>query len=333
MEGSEITLKPFKYFNAETVEQAVEFLREYQERARVISGGTDLIPALKNDIFPEYPEAIINIKNIRDLNYIRETSEGLKIGALVKLDEIVKSSIVRDRYRILAEAAESVGSPQIRRMGTIGGNLCQDIRCWYYRYPHHIGGHISCLLKGGKKCYAVTGDNRYHSVFGHYRGCVAVNPSDTGVALLALDAEVKIVGPDGAKIKGMEDFFKSPNRNLATEEILAEIHIPRVSRTTRQKFLKFRLRSSIEFSIASVGIVTDMIDGVCKDSRIVLGSAAPVPIRAKSSEKMLKDSIIDEEIAEKVAEASVSGAKPLNMNSYKIKIIKTLVKRAVLSLR
>lgn len=327
-----MTLKPFKYINAETVYQAVELLRKYDGKGCVIAGGTDLIPALKNDIYPEYPEVIINIKNIRNLNYIKEDQEGLKIGALVKLDNIVKSSIVRDRYRILAETAESIGFPQIRRMGTIGGNLCQDVRCWYYRYPHRIGGRISCLLKGGKKCYAVTGDNRYHSVFGHYRGCFAVNPSDIGVALLALDAEVRIAGPDGTKIKGIGDFLKTPNRNLSHDEILIEVRIPHLPETAKQKFLKFRLRRSVDFSIASAGIVTDIIDGVCKNPRIVLGSVAPVPIRARKGEEVLRNSTIDENTVERVAEASVSGAKPLNMNPYKIKIIKTLVKRALLSI-
>ena len=324
-------MRPFRYFNAKTVGEAVELLGRYQEKARIIAGGTDLIPSLKNDIFPEYPEVIINIKTVRGLDYIKEDDEGLRIGPLTTLDRIAKSPLIRNGYRIISEASESVGSPQIRRMGTIGGNLCQDVRCWYYRYPHHAGGRMVCILKGGRKCYAVAGDSRYHSVFGHYNGCIAVNPSDMAVALLALDARARIAGSDGTKVVGMEDFFRSPNRNLAPDEILTDIIIPHISENAKQKFIKFRLRSSIDFSIAGVGIVTEIDNEICRNPRIVLGSVAPVPVRAKSGEEILDGSKI-EEVAGEVSEASVSDAKPLKGNSYKIRIIKTLVKRALFSL-
>jgi len=162
-------MKSFKHVNAETVDEAVKSLKNNRGRAKLIAGGTDLLSTLKDKILPAYPETIVNIKTIPKLNYISEDADGLKIGALAKLEEIAQSPVVKGKYKILAEAAEAVATPQIRRMGTIGGNLCQDVRCWYYRYPHSVGGRILCYLKGGKGCYALTRENQYHSIFGGLR--------------------------------------------------------------------------------------------------------------------------------------------------------------------
>ncbi len=161
-------MKSFNHVNAKTGAEAIKLLKNYKGKAKLIAGGTDLLGALKDRILPDYPEVIINIKTIPGLDYIKDDARGLKIGALAKLEDIAESPTVKGKYKLLAEAAEAVATPQIRRMGTIGGNLCQDLRCWYYRYPHHVGGRILCYLKGGKGCYALTGENRYHSIFG---GC------------------------------------------------------------------------------------------------------------------------------------------------------------------
>jgi len=162
-------MKSFDHVNAKTVNEAVKLLKNYKGRAKLIAGGTDLLGTLKDGILPDYPETIINIKTIAGLDYIKEDGKGLKIGALAKLEDIAQSPIIKGRYKLLAEAAEAVATPQIRRMGTIGGNLCQDVRCWYYRYPHQVGGRILCYLKGGKGCYALTRENQYHSIFGGLR--------------------------------------------------------------------------------------------------------------------------------------------------------------------
>jgi NADPH-dependent glutamate synthase beta subunit-like oxidoreductase/CO/xanthine dehydrogenase FAD-binding subunit len=162
-------MKSFNHVNAKTVTEAVKLLKNNRGRAKLIAGGTDLLGTLKDKILPAYPETIINIKTIPNLDYISEDGEGLKIGALAKLEEIAQSPVVREKYKLLSEAAEAVATPQIRRMGTIGGNLCQDVRCWYYRYPHSVGGRILCYLKGGKGCYALTRENQYHSIFGGLR--------------------------------------------------------------------------------------------------------------------------------------------------------------------
>jgi NADPH-dependent glutamate synthase beta subunit-like oxidoreductase/CO/xanthine dehydrogenase FAD-binding subunit len=160
-------MKPFKHRDAKTVEEAVELLRG--NRSKLIAGGTDLLGVLKDRVLPTYPEVLVNIKSIPGLDTIEQDEGGVKIGALAKLADIASSTLVKKEYPMLAEAAQAVAMPQIRNMGTIGGNLCQDVRCWYYRYPHEIGGRILCYLKGGKGCYALTGDNRYHSIFGGLR--------------------------------------------------------------------------------------------------------------------------------------------------------------------
>lgn len=162
-------MKPFEHYDAKTIEEAVELLKKYEGKARVIAGGTDLLPALKDDISPDYPEVIVNIKTVPNLDNIEEDEAGLRIGVLAKLIDIAESPTVKEKYKLLALAAEAVATPQIRRMGTVGGNLCQDLRCWYYRYPQHVGGRVLCYLKGGMKCYALTGENQYHSIFGGYR--------------------------------------------------------------------------------------------------------------------------------------------------------------------
>jgi hypothetical protein len=162
-------MKPFTHVDAKTVKQATTLLTKNQGKAKLIAGGTDLLSTLKDKILPDYPETLINIKTIPTLNQITEEGSGVTIGALAKLEALAQSPVVQKNYPILAEAAEAVATPQIRRMGTIGGNLCQDVRCWYYRYPHSVGGRILCYLKGGKSCYALTRENEYHSIFGGWR--------------------------------------------------------------------------------------------------------------------------------------------------------------------
>jgi NADPH-dependent glutamate synthase beta subunit-like oxidoreductase/CO/xanthine dehydrogenase FAD-binding subunit len=162
-------MRSFHHVNAKSVNQAIKLLRKYEGKAKLIAGGTDLLGTLKDRILPEYPEVIINLKGIPGLDYIKEDTKGLKIGALAKLADIAKSPTVKGKNKLLVEAAKAVATPHIRSMSTMGGNLCQDVRCWYYRYPHHIGGEILCYLKGGKGCYALTGENQYNSIFGASR--------------------------------------------------------------------------------------------------------------------------------------------------------------------
>lgn len=178
-------MKPFKHYNARSVTEATDILKEYDGKARINAGGTDLLGAMRDKCLAEYPEVIVNIKNIGKLDYIKSGRKGLKIGALTKLAEIAASPEVKEEYGLLADAAHSVATPHIRNMATIAGNLAQDVRCWYYRYPSQIGGPITCLRKGGKMCNALPGDNRYHSIFGgagmSEYPCASHCPADTDI--------------------------------------------------------------------------------------------------------------------------------------------------------
>jgi NADPH-dependent glutamate synthase beta subunit-like oxidoreductase/CO/xanthine dehydrogenase FAD-binding subunit len=180
-------MKPFNHVDAKTITEAVKLLEKNRGRAKLIAGGTDLLSTLKDKILPAYPETVINIKTIPNLDHISEDGGGLKIGALAKLEAIAQSPIIKEKYQLLAQAAEAVATPQVRRMGTIGGNLCQDVRCWYYRYPHSVGGRILCYLKGGKGCYALTRENQYHSIFGGWRDaptpCTTACPGGVNIPL------------------------------------------------------------------------------------------------------------------------------------------------------
>jgi xanthine dehydrogenase YagS FAD-binding subunit len=322
-------MRSFTHINVRTIEEACEILEKYSGKARLKAGGTDLLLVLKDDILPEYPRTLINLMEIVDLAYIREEKEYLKIGALTTLRDIACSAILQDRYPVLADAALSVASPQIRNVATIGGNLCQDVRCWYYRYSSKIGGPIKCLRKGSGPCLAIKGDNRYHAIIGGKK-CFAVCPSDTAVALAALDALVTVTGPSGDRDIAVQDIYHPLGISIKKNEMIREISIPIVkAKEVNQKFIKFTLRKPVDYAIVSVASVITLKDGVCDDARIVLGAVAPGPYRAFEAEKLIIGNPITEGNVAKAAEQALSGAKPLSKNGYKIQIAKTLIKRSI----
>lgn len=321
-------MRSFKHFDAPTVRKACLLLRDYGGRAVLNAGGTDLLSTLKGEALPWYPEAVINIKTIRGLGTIKETRDGVKIGALAKLSEIADSPLLRKDYCALAEAARSVANPQIRNMATIGGNLCQDIRCWYYRYPRVLGGPIYCLRKGSGPCLAVRGDNRYHAIL-EGKKCFAVCPSDTAVALAALGATLRVVGPDGERRVSVADLYTALGLTISKYEMVTEIEIPRQPPSGRQAFLKYTLRKPIDFAVVSAATVITFSDGLCVDARVILGGVGPGPVRARGAEEVLKGRPDSEAIAEEAAAAAMTGAKPLRMNGYKIDIAESLIRRAV----
>jgi len=322
-------MRPFTHSNAGTVKEACKLLAKYDGRAVLNAGGTDFLGTLKGENLFDYPEAVVNIKTIAGLDKIMESKGTLRIGALTKLSAIVNSPLLNERYPAFAEAARTVATPQIRNAATIGGNLCQDVRCWYYRYPRHIGGPIQCARKGKGPCLAVKGDNRYHAVMGAKK-CFAVCPSDTAVALAALDGQISIVGKEGERKIAVTEFFNPLGNNLGRGEMVTGVEVPSVVDQSKQTFLKFTLRKPVDFAIVSVATVITVKGGACTDARIALGAVAAGPIRASKAEKMLVGRPVDEKAAADAAEAALAGAKPLSMNAYKIEIAKTLVKRAIL---
>lgn len=322
-------MKTFAHFNASTIEEAISLLRRYGGRAKLIAGGTDLLGKMKDRILPTYPEALINLKPIQGLDFIKQDDGMLKIGCLTRLEDIATSAIVKEKYAALAEAAHRTASPHLREMGTIGGNICQDIRCWYYRGPNN---RFPCLRKGGGRCYAHEGDNRYHSIFGGSveEGCVAVHPSDTAPALIALNAEVRT----SKRAIDIEDFFQVDvvkTTVLDDDEIVTEIHIPAAPVESRSKYLKFALRKSIDFPIVNCAVRITKSDGKVSDARICLNAVYVKPYRAKRAEEAIIGREINETNAEDAGKAAVSDAKPLKDNKYMVEIAKVFVKRAILS--
>lgn len=321
-------MRSFKHIDARTIRQACRLLRDHEGRAVLSAGGTDLLSTLKNGNLFSYPEAVINIKTIRGLEYVRKTREGLRIGALTRLHDVAASALLKEICPCLAEAARTVATPQVRNMATMGGNLCQDTRCWYYRYPRSLGGPLECLRKGRGPCLAVRGDNRYHAIMGAKK-CFAVCPSDTAVALAALGATLSVVGPDGERRIEVADLYGNLALLIGKDEMVTEIQIPRPSHSTRQSFLKYTLRKQVDFAVVSVASAVAISDGLCTGARLVLGAAAPGPFQVRLAEDFLKGKQINEETAQEAAAIGMAGAKALRMNGCKIDIARSLIKRAI----
>ncbi len=321
-------MKAFKHFNAASVDEALALMRSFKGKANLNAGGTDLLGVLKDEILPDYPEAVINIKTIPGLDEVEENQKGLKIGALTKLVDLVAHPLVRKKYPILSKAAEAVATPEIRNMATLGGNLCQDTRCWYYRYPHHVGGRIMCYRKGKGPCQAVKGDNRYHAIMGG-KVCFAVCPSDTAIALTALNAGLEITGPQGVRNLSINEFFKTLGNDLKPDELLTNIQIPNPPNGAIQEFMKFTLRKPVDFAIVSAAAVVALQNGVCRQARIVLGAVAPTPVRAIEAEEFIKGKRLNGKNIAAAAEKTVEAAKPMGMNAYKVQIARALVERAL----
>jgi len=322
-------MKPFRHINVRTIDAAISAL---SKKSKIIAGGTDCLGVLKSKVSATYPEVLVNIKTIPGLDYIKEDAEGLRIGALTTLADVAESPIVKKKYRILADAAKSIASPQIRNMGTVGGNLCQDVRCWYFRCSPLTGRNYLCYRKGGRECFAVAGDNRYHAILGG-KACYAVCPSDTAVALAALDAKIEIKGPKSEKTIPIGNFYRNLGNVLKPNEIVTSIQISKFPEQNvwKQAFLKYRFRKAIDFAVVSVASLIRVEDGVCKDARIFLGAVAPTLIMATKAAEIIKGKALDAAMVEKAARAAVAGAVPLSMNAYKVEVTKALIKRALLN--
>ena len=322
-------MRKFAHIDAQTVDEAVSALRRYGNRAAVIAGGTDLLGKMKDEILPRYPEALINLKTIPGLEFFREEAGMLRIGALTKLEDIGREALICQKYSALAQASNGAASPHLREMGTLGGNLCQDIRCWYYRNPNN---RFSCLRKGGGRCYAIDGDNRYHSIMGGSveGGCYAVHPSDIAPALIALNAATVT----SKRILNVEDFFRvgvEKTTVLDDDEIVMEVQIPKPRPGARSAFLKFAIRKSIDFPIVNCAAMITIARGKVQAARICLNAVAVKPYRAARAEKAIIGKQMDDALAEAAGVTALSEAKPMERNGYMVPIAKTLVKRAILA--
>lgn len=322
-------MKNFAYVRAGSIAEAIKALGA--KGAFLHAGGTDLMGCMRDGVLPV--ERVVSISGLKELRGISAKPDGgLKIGALTTIAEVAEDPSVVGKYPALAQAAAEVASPQLRNQGTIGGNICQRPRCWYYR------GQFHCARKGGDICYAVGGENQYHAIFGG-GPCVFVHPSDTAVALAALEAQLTIAGPRGGRPVRIENFFVGPDKSLERENILApgeivtEVHLPPVGARTRSSYRKVRARGSWDFALVSVALVVNYReDGSIAGARVFLGGVGPYPWRAAAAEKVLGGRRLDAATAAAAASAAVEGASPLRDNAYKVEMVKGAVEQSLLAL-
>jgi xanthine dehydrogenase YagS FAD-binding subunit len=321
----------FEYAAAADLETALALLREPESEA--LAGGTDLLGELKRRI--RSPRRLVNIKTLDKLGEVSldpEEGKALKIGALVSISEIERHSIVAEQFPSLQQAASSVASPQLRNMGTLGGNLCQHPRCWYFRNPL-----FPCWLKGGLKCFAVAGENRLHRILGE-GVCHSVHPSDLAPVLIALEARVRISGPDGEREIPLEKLYRLPREDqrqttvLNRGELVTEIRVPLPEKPGRGIFLKSMERRAWAFALAAVALQLRLDGDRVAEGRMVLGGVAPIPWRAKEAEMVLMGQKLSEDLIQRAGEAAVSGVRPMRDNVYKVQLVQALVRKALTAL-
>jgi len=319
-------LPKFALMRAGSISEAV---RQTKSGGVIHAGGTDLLGCLRDGVFSA--DKIVSIQGLKELRGIQPTSDGgLRIGALTTLTEIATHPVIARRYTALAQAAAAAASPQLRNQGTIGGNICQRPRCWYFR------GDFRCLRKGGETCFAVDGENEFHCIFGGSQ-CYIVHPSDTAPALVALEARARIVGPGGRRVVPLESFFILPRQNVTKEnllepgDIVSDLILPPPD-GIRSSYRKVRARGSWDFALAGVALALKVADHRVEKARIVLSGVAPAPWRAAAAEEVLLEKPLDAETISRVAAACVNGAEPLSQNAYKIDLVKGIVEESLLAM-
>ena len=327
-------MKSFEWSNPATVQEAVKMLTiaapgDIDEAPRPIAGGQDLLTTMKD--YTSRPARVVNLKRIRGLNNLSLNARGLTIGALVTLTELEEHAGVRKSFPGLVEAAHSIATPQIRNLGTVGGNLCQRPRCWYFRLEE-----VNCLKKGGSECYAANGENKYNAIIGGGPSYI-VHPSDLAPMLLALGASVTVVGSSGKRVIPLDRFFTLPSEGnirrenvLKNEEIITEIFVPASPLAVNSTYLKFKERESLDFALASAAVAVRLApDHSVRDARIILGGVAPIPWRVPAAEKFLTGKNLKPEVLAEAAKLALADAKPLEKNAYKVPLAQTLVRRAL----
>jgi xanthine dehydrogenase YagS FAD-binding subunit len=321
-------LSPFAYVRARSLDEAVQ--QAGTEGARVSAGGTDLLGCLRDDVFE--CSKVVSIAGLDQLRGVTELRDGsLRVGALTPIAEVASDSLIAERYRALSQAASEVASPQLRNQGTIGGNICQRPRCWYFR------GEFHCLRKGGNTCYAIAGESQYHAVVGGDR-CFIVHPSDTAPALLALGASVQIARRGSSRTVPIEEFFLPPARDVTREnvlepgEIVTQIVLPRPADGLRSSYRKVRARGSWDFALASVALALRFQGSRVADARVVWGGAAPIPWRSRAVEAVVVGETITPELAARAGAAALTRARPLRMNGYKVPLFQGLIEEELLAI-
>ena len=326
-------MKTFANANPRDLQQAATLSQQARRDGRTpafAGGGSDLLGQVKERIVSS--DVLINLRAIKGLDQISSSTTSMNIGGLVTLDTISHHPLIRRNYAVLADAAETVATQQVRNVATIAGNINQRPWCWYYR------NGFPCYKAGGNQCFSVTGENQFHAILGGGPSFI-VHPSDTAPALVALDAKFRIVGPSGERTLPASEFFVLPRQNaarenvLADDEILASIQLPAPRPNTRSTYYKVMDREAWTHAVVSAAVVLELEkDQTCRSARIVLGGVAPIPWHVPDAERLLIGQRITPELAARAAEAAIAGASPLHKNAYKVPLTKTIVERTVLSL-
>ena len=331
-------MKAFEWANASSVEDAVKLLKPEgdkvnpDEAPRPYAGGQDLLTSLKSYIVR--PNRVVNLKTIQGLDKIEvDGAGGLKIGANATVAQVEEHPEIKAKFPGLAEAAFSIATPQIRNLGTVGGNLCQRPRCWYFRLENY-----DCRKKGGQECYAKDGENKYNAILGGGRSNY-VHPSDLAPMLVALGATVTIAGAEGRRTIPLGEFFVLPEKDVRREtvlkegEIVTEIQVPASPMAAKSTYLKFKERDSLDFAIAAVAAALELApDKTVRQARIVLGGVATIPWRCPNAEAYLVGKPINDQRQADAAKMALEGAKSMGQNGYKIPLTQTLVRRALAKL-
>ena len=321
-------MKNFSYIKAGSLAEAIKALGA--KGSRLHAGGTDLLGCARDEVFQV--DKVVSVSGLKELKGITARPDGgVRIGALTTLADVAASASLTEKYSALSQAAAAVGTPQIRQQGTLGGNLCQRPRCWYFR------SDLQCRKKGGTTCYAMAGENQYHAIFGG-GPCFYVHPSDMAVALVALEAQLRIAGPSGSRTVGIDGFFVSPGKFIDKEnvlvsgEIVTDIHIPPTAGKIKSSYRKIASRGSWDFALASVAAVLQVENDTVRSARIVLGGVAPFPWRVQAAEKLLAGKKLDGSAAAAAADAAIAGARLLKGNAYKAEIVKGAVEETLTAL-
>jgi xanthine dehydrogenase YagS FAD-binding subunit len=319
-------LKAFAYVNAANEREAVAALDAQRGRVLPLAGGMDLLGLMKNYI--AQPDRVVNIKSL-DAGITIQSNGGARIGAAAKLVDLVEHQALAKAFPALVTSAEDVGTPQIRNAGTVGGNIMQRPRCWYFRNEE-----FHCLKKGGARCFAVEGENQYHAIFGG-GPCHIVHPSSLAVPLLAYGAKFRVIGPNGEREIDSGEFFQLPSDNLMGEtvlrpnELLTHVVLPPAA-NARAATYEVRFKQSHDWPLAAASVVLGLDGNRVRTARVVMGAVAPIPWRSQAAEQALVGKTISEAVATEVANAAVQGATPMTQNSYKVQVARTAVKRALL---
>ena len=316
----------FTFVDCATVDEA---LSQMKGDAVVKAGGIDLLDLMKDGIVS--PPKLVNIRSVKSLHGIESSDRGLQLGPLTTLSEISEHPEIRQRYAALSDAAGHAATPQVRNMATLGGNLMQRPRCWYFRSTD-----FDCRKKGGSdECHALQGENQYHAIVNN-KACAMVHPSSTAVPLLAMDAEVELTSKIGKRSVAMRDFYVAPEEDLLREtavkpgELITAIRVPVPAAGTRSAYQKYGEKESFDWPLADAGVVLEMDGKTCRKASIVLGVAAPTPIHATEAEAALRGKVIDERTAREAGKLAVANATPLSQNGYKVQLFQTAVYRTIL---